>query len=638
MAQLHRADPEFPPSSGPEVTEPLVRLEQPTAMSFDTRPRAVRKWIEGLPLANVGETTRRIYHALREVNHLEVPEKDRLKMLEALGGPLAVILPALERHFAFQPYPMPPKARRVAQLSIDLQKQLVTGYRLVIEHRPGSWLQQRAHEHTALAAIHHLLDCFDTLLATYREANIAYPRGLWRNVFRLYASASRQRRHTVEFASVAQPGEQSTIELVFRRILLLALVSPQKFGRAQMHEVVGSMSLWTPLLGLVASAELGTDPNTNRFSYCVLIASDRAPTLTSLSCTDDHCGPGLLLDTSAIEAHIQKILNAHPQERITLSEHGRHHILTRKVLTALLGNWCQPPQRVDARRRVNGHLQVTIGLRSLHYVLGEAERKRALGIPDDAVEENIELHSGEPAFIEPTTTVERTKRAGGIRAGEFLVDRDEEADVWQMTYAVPRADRQSWTDNVDVESAYRITEAEVLDASRNGYRLRLYGETIRRITVGDLLGIRSGSGKPWGAASVRWLSEQSDGYVQLGVQMLAGLCAPAHIRLKGGGSGGAVIEAIVGRDRESREVLMAPALQSLDHDRLLLERGGDQCYIRRTRLLMESPMFEARLFAADSAAPAAVTAPAKGKAAGTVKGPVTKGGVEDEYASLWSDL
>ena len=56
-----------------KTLKPDLRVpEQKTAsLSFcDTTPKAFRVWIDQLPMANIGEVSRQLYHAIIELNHL----------------------------------------------------------------------------------------------------------------------------------------------------------------------------------------------------------------------------------------------------------------------------------------------------------------------------------------------------------------------------------------------------------------------------------------------------------------------------------------------------------------------------------------------------------------------------------------
>ena len=70
-----------------KILKPELKVpEQKTAsLSFcDTTPKAFRVWADQLPMANTGEASRQLYHAIIELNHLF------LSPLQRLQGPIGV--------------------------------------------------------------------------------------------------------------------------------------------------------------------------------------------------------------------------------------------------------------------------------------------------------------------------------------------------------------------------------------------------------------------------------------------------------------------------------------------------------------------------------------------------------------------
>ena len=69
------------------ILKPDLRVpEQKTAsLSFcQTSPKAFRDWVNQLPMANIGEASRQLYHAIIELNHLFIAPQQRLQLLELI--------------------------------------------------------------------------------------------------------------------------------------------------------------------------------------------------------------------------------------------------------------------------------------------------------------------------------------------------------------------------------------------------------------------------------------------------------------------------------------------------------------------------------------------------------------------------
>ena len=62
-----------------ETTETTDAVQE---SPFDIRPAAVEAWIADLPVANLGETSRRLYTALVDLNGQSLSPKKRVAVLE----------------------------------------------------------------------------------------------------------------------------------------------------------------------------------------------------------------------------------------------------------------------------------------------------------------------------------------------------------------------------------------------------------------------------------------------------------------------------------------------------------------------------------------------------------------------------
>ena len=67
----------------------LLRVTTPDKQSLsfcEASPRDLKKWVDGLPKANIGETARQLYQALVELNQLLTPSENRLQLLACRAG------------------------------------------------------------------------------------------------------------------------------------------------------------------------------------------------------------------------------------------------------------------------------------------------------------------------------------------------------------------------------------------------------------------------------------------------------------------------------------------------------------------------------------------------------------------------
>ena len=101
------------------ILKPELKVpEQKTAsLSFcDTTPKAFRAWVDQLPMANIGESSRQLYHAIIELNHLFLTPQMRIQYLEAIRGSIHFVCNELSRHFLGLAVALPEKQRKIATM------------------------------------------------------------------------------------------------------------------------------------------------------------------------------------------------------------------------------------------------------------------------------------------------------------------------------------------------------------------------------------------------------------------------------------------------------------------------------------------------------------------------------------------
>ena len=152
---------------------------------FNTHPRAVKHWLDNLPIAHIGETSRQLYTAMSEVNRQEdVPVKQRFHFLEGVSEPLNMILPELHRHYAGKPLPLSKKRRKIADLYTQLLRQAILGYEQVIAR--AIELNRLGWKKVVTTSVHRIFHYSGLLLLNQRLLYQPYQKGLWQQLYWLY--------------------------------------------------------------------------------------------------------------------------------------------------------------------------------------------------------------------------------------------------------------------------------------------------------------------------------------------------------------------------------------------------------------------------------------------------------------------
>ena len=176
------------------ILKPELKVpEQKTAsLSFcDTTPKAFRAWVDQLPMANIGESSRQLYHAIIELNHLFLTPQMRIQYLEAIRGSIHFVCNELSRHFLGLAVALPEKQRKIANLTQALQLHLASGYKLcLLEYLDNGGLDKN-RKHIAIA-IHRAISELAATIVRSHQLYCPSPAHSWLECHRLYRFACRK--------------------------------------------------------------------------------------------------------------------------------------------------------------------------------------------------------------------------------------------------------------------------------------------------------------------------------------------------------------------------------------------------------------------------------------------------------------
>lgn len=524
--------------------------QKPTEQSFDSRPAQVEKWLGELPLANPGESSRRLFEALTETNTLEIAADQRLRMLELLCEPVRNVTAALKQHFVGQTFPLSVKARQIVTLCQVLMTQMANGYHIVIDE--GSDKNQK------LTATHRALSYLgQTLLYAY-QVYTPYPTGVWRQIHSLYQQAEAAGYHQ---AAIKDDNSGNpcvgTIENVYKRILLLALACPYRLRPGEAEQIYHWLCDWSQHATLTGLAKTR---NQNSL-FVTNFASDDPPTYLVLRDTQysqDNCR---LLNATRLADKIRETLGQGPNDLIKTAHAFNDHVLRRLMLA-----WGVMPNRRFSRSQKHATAMVAMGLSSAHYFI-----------------------SGEVAFEVNGSEYVGSLFSGAARfeASEVKGHSAQPQDVWMVGGARPLHEAHphphssqyiEFTGSPAVcppetpadktagsGPAYQTHEWKMINVSAGGYRLLWDSEQNSQAQVGELLGLRE-SGDPdsfhLSLGVVRWMKQNTERGLELGVEMLSpgAVAVGTRIHKAKGGS-------------EYMRSLLLPAIKALGQPATLLTQA-----------------------------------------------------------------
>jgi hypothetical protein len=497
------------------ILKPDLRVpEQKTAsLSFcDTTPKAFRVWINQLPMANIGEVSRQLYHAIIELNHLFLAPQHRLQFLELIRDQIHFVCSELSRHYLGLAVALPEKQRKIANLSQALQLHLASGYKLcLLEALDDGGLDK--NRKLIATAIHRATSELASTILRSHQLYCPSPPQSWLECHRMFRFAHRNKLSdvTVEDDTLKQR-LASTVADSYKRLLLLGCARPNQLRQSELLQAYELFESWTEQTR--CGPDIGEDT-----LFVVNMERDSSPIYRSLLETkpgDESLG----FDTRELAATISENLDARLRQLPapgTLKIPGNVNDTLLTHLSQALG--------ILAKRNFNrissqGTLEVCVGLSAAHYFI-----------------------AGEKSFTEFVTG---NDNADLDDENLFIRTSRKRSDAWAGAPDASPSDEHlhSADTPINYRGSFGNTPTPATDKNRprshttllvntspGGYCVSWETGVPPTMQAGEILGVREQRTHPWSIAVVRWIRQIKNQGTQIGIELLAPSGSPCGVRL-----------------------------------------------------------------------------------------------------------
>ncbi|AXI59447.1 molecular chaperone [Pseudomonas kribbensis] len=578
--------------------QPQLSAPTPTQLrlSFcEATPRDLKRWIAGLPKANIGETARQLYQGLGELNQLLTPSDNRLHLLELMRPEVYFVCQHLERHFLHQAIMLDERSRKISNLCQALQSQLAIGYKQIVLRIAPKYSKDRAAllSETLQRAVHALKGQLVRATQLYSPA----PEQLWFELHQLFRCACdlqlQHRRVRDDLASLA--GELS-VEQTYIAALLLGSARCNQMRQnpiAQLAQVLEPWSAWLKLHpgasgeGLFAiSAEIDAGPR-----YRSKFRSEQQPGLLGFD-------PQPLVN--AIEGHL-----LHQDTSTPLPVPSG---LTLDTLQHLHATWGEAAERSFQRTVGQGNLTVCVGMSALHFYLG-GERTFS----------ELLKHPGSRAANFSRAVAQGEKDSWSKAFDAAPQSKTDEFLPYEEIRYEPLADDEGDADSPPHYPTYALP---VINHSPGGYCLAWPKEVPAELQTGEMVGIQDITNQGWSIAVVRWIRQVRGAGTQMGIELVAPHAQPCGLQLVRTRDDhshylrGLLLPEISAIDLPA--TLLAPRLPFQEGNKVLINTQGEEHRAGLDRRVASTHSFNQFAYRSLEAA--------------------QNGGSEEDFDSLWKSL
>ncbi|MGM0594647.1 MAG: hypothetical protein ACQETD_08930 [Pseudomonadota bacterium] len=553
----------------------IAERQKPTKDNFDYRSGSVGKWVKELPMGNIGEMARHVYDALREVNRLAIPWKERFAFLELMREPISYVQSALVKRYTGMAFPLPDKTQRIATLARTLYSEMALGYKTAIEEMLASSFLVRDNKMLRVM-IHRAIRYLSQATLNAYQTYSPHPEHSWFELHALFLYAEHKGFHQdpVKDPYNSQMPE-SSIARAYKQILLLALASPYRLRQGEAEAVYAALARWAGHAHIVPY----NAPEASEALFVVHMDSDAAPDYQAFSHRDCNTELCRLVDTRQLSQILADELEA-------LRKNPDRGAIQTELLERLIQTWGVAPKRHYSRSDSHSNIEVVVGTAMLHRALAHE-----LGDPS---------LRGKSAHFEGRDVVSYTQPTEEDPWDVLTVHEDEDEQS--------EASTEEQATQAEMPPAPEVHVWQVSNESAGGYRLALDSSQQAKVQVGELLGLRSPKeGATWEVGVVRWMRQGSDSSLEVGVQALAPHARPVMVRNKqaGGNAGGLQYALLLPEISAIKQpaTLLTPVMLFNPGDKLNVYHSGKEKQITLDKQVQNSGSFVQFLLKRDGAQP-----------------------------------
>jgi len=483
----------------PEQTQTTLTFCDPTA-------RQLKAWVDSLPMANIGETSRQLYHAIIEFNQLKISDTSRLELMDMVRGPIHFVCEQLNNRYLNQGVVLDEQQRKVANLAQALQTHLAIGYKIVIQHMlaQGNMKQKVPLAKSVHRAMHELMPA---VLRSY-QLYIQTPPGIWQEIHQLYQIASA---FNLQNETIPDPVENSkmSVQNTYLKTILLGACQPNQLLQRELSDVFKSLGDW--------AAYLEIDEVADEKSVLVINPEvDSAPQykyLIKKSNLSDYLGVNVL-PLVRILHNDHKLLSS-PERTRQPTVVGQNFNLG--LLEHLIQSWGGMKQRTFSRTPATGQVSIAVGLTATHFhIAGETGFYSLLY--------GSATHSDNP-FIGAASNRFNSSDTQSIKA---------QHDVWEDSYDANGHPKMGTDDSIDFgadkEEVHPKFSGQLVNVSPRGYCVQWTDAPATNLKTGEVIAIKEDQLQHWNLGVVRWIRQGNNFGTQMGVELLAPNSQPCGIR------------------------------------------------------------------------------------------------------------
>lgn len=448
-----------------------------------------KAWVASIPLTDLGEATRRLYHGLTDLNRRALPAATRLKIAEMLRPVLDVTLKNLHNHLTFRSFPLPAKGQKIFNLTQALLLEFVGAYQVAaLDMITKNEIKPRLLQ----MAIYRALDYLGEVLQLSYSVYVRPRETLWHDIHHMYLLASENNVASLKLKGCRKGAE--TIEARYVQINLLSLIKPFSLRQEESTRVAQYIEQITSLVTVT------TEPEGPVGDYVhVVIMNNDEPAAIMPSSDLPHSPTVRVLNLQRVIKQLDNLIRESddaPSSAVIL-KNGLSRNLAKRVIFHLTTVRNRAHNRFPKKERIAVVMRLSDVLDALTYNDPSSDDNSVEDKHEQDLLFNTMLYGGDDEFGVPT-------------------DMPAPEPIQTQTAEKTEAEIQLW---------------QVMNSSVGGYGLAWQHKEGSGARVGEVVGLRDTTDKsnPWMIGVIKWMEFTHDRGLCCGVELLSTKVMPVTV-------------------------------------------------------------------------------------------------------------
>ena len=222
----------------------LHNLEDIDASQLLPKPKALKAWLDGLPLGDMEASALHVLKALREYNRCKLAPALRLETLNIYGRVVQELTAGLAAKYRDSTFPFSERNRERCMVVNKLLEEMAHGFKWLVNDYFDSWNQNAAPKKEFFDVIRIAIVYLSKRMVSAYSTYSSEPEGVWYDLHQLYRLADQFLPKEQSHQLAKTNSSVDNILHAYLRIVMLSITNPYHLMQGEAQLIYNYLNKW----------------------------------------------------------------------------------------------------------------------------------------------------------------------------------------------------------------------------------------------------------------------------------------------------------------------------------------------------------------------------------------------------------